>query len=117
MPNRKNAALIALLEHSTVAAAAEASGISQPTMFRYLQDAKFWEKYQEAKKSIVDAALTELQKATSDAVTVLTTIMRDDTVSPASRVNAAKSILSFAVQTTQVEDALRRIEILEERLL
>ncbi len=30
MPNLKNAALIALLEHSTVAAAAKASGISQP---------------------------------------------------------------------------------------
>ena len=80
MPNRKKSALIALLEHTTVAAAAEASGISQPTLFRYLQDPTFRAKYQDAKKSIVDAALTQLQKATGDAVKVLTTLMNDKKV-------------------------------------
>lgn len=116
MPNQKNTALIALLEHSTVAAAAEASGISQPTLFRYLQDAKFREKYQCAKKSIVDAALTQLQKATGDAVTVLTTLMNDTAVPAPSRINAARAILSFAIQSTQVEVLEQRIAALEEGL-
>ena len=117
MPNLKNTALVALLENPTVAAAAEASGISQPTLFRYLQQPDFRKKYQEAKKSIVDSALAQLQRATSDAVTVLTTLMNDTAISPAPRINAAKAILTFSVQTSQIEDLLRRIEALEGELL
>jgi len=83
--------------------------------FRFDQDSKRFHRFKI--ETDVGVVGTLLQKATGDAVTVLTTLMNDTTVPPASRINAARAILSFAVQTTQIEECLRRIEALEEGLL
>jgi len=47
-------------------------------MFRYLQGKVFRAKYQDAKKSLVDAALTRLQQACGNAVEVLVEIMKNE---------------------------------------
>ena len=93
MPDKKNAALVAFLEHPTVAAASEASGIGQATMFRYLQDKVFRVKYQDAKNSLVDAALRRLQQACGNAVEVLVEIMKNKNIALGVHVRAADSKL------------------------
>lgn len=114
--SRQEIALIALLENPTVATAAEASGISRPTIFRYLQDPDFRRSYQAAKKALLDAALGDLQKASSEAVSTLRGVMLAKETSAGVKVSAAKAILAFSIQVGQVEDVLRRLEALEDRL-
>jgi hypothetical protein len=114
--SRQEAALVALISEPTVKAAAEASGISQPTLFRYLQDAKFCEQYRRAKRSLLEAALGDLQKASSEAVSTLRGVMADTSAGASSRVQTARAILSFAIQTGELEDILRRLEAIESRL-
>ena len=114
--SRQEQALIALLEQPTIKEAAEASGISQPTLFRYLQDTEFREEYQKAKRSLLEAALGDLQKASSEAVSTLREVMADAEAGASSRVAAARSILAFAIQTGELEEIMRRLETVEERL-
>ena len=111
--SRKEAALIALLTQPTVKQAAEASGISQPSLFRFLQDKDFRAEYHKAKKALLDAALGDLQKATGRAVAVLSEIMEDTEATPGARVSAAKAVLSFSIQVGQLEDILERLEKVE----
>ena len=114
--SRQEAALLALISEPTVAKAAEASGISQPTLFRYLQDTSFREEYQKAKRSLLEAALGDLQKASSEAVSTLRGVMADTEAGASSRVAASRAILGFAIQTGELEDIMRRLEAVEERL-
>ena len=114
--SRQEQALIALIERPTVKEAAEASGISQPTLFRYLQDKDFREEYHKAKRSLLEAALGDLHKATGRAVAVLCEVMEDREARPGARVGAAKSVLAFAIQTGQQEDLIRRLDAVEESL-
>ena len=114
--SRHEQALLALISEPTIAKASEVSGISQPTFFRYLQDKDFRRQYHEAKKSLLEAALGDLHKATGRAVAVLCEVMENQEATPGARVGAARSILTFAIQTGQLEEILRRLEFVEERL-
>lgn len=114
--SRQEQALIALIQQPTIKEAAEVSGISQPTLFRYLQDAEFRQEYHKAKRSLLEAALGDLQKASSEAVATLREVMADKEAGASSRVQAARAILAFAIQTGELEDILRRLEVVEERL-
>ena len=114
MANRKNSALLSLLENNSVADAAAASGISETTIFRYMRDPAFRAKFQKAKQDIVDSALTKLQRACAGAVDVLVQIMKDKSVPPGVRVRAADCILSRSMDTTKIEALELRISQLEE---
>ena len=85
-------------------------------MFRYLQDKEFRQQYHEAKKARLDAALADLQKASSEAVSTLREVMGDRESGASSRVQAARAVLGFGIQTGQVEDLMSRLEAVEERL-
>ena len=85
-------------------------------MFRYLQDKEFRQQYHEAKKARLDAALADLQKASSEAVNTLREVMADMRAGASSRVQAARAILGFAIQTGELEEIMRRLEAVEERL-
>ena len=114
--SRQEQALIALIQQPTIKEAAEVSGISQPTLFRYLQDTEFREEYHKAKRNLLEAALGDLQKASSEAVSTLREIICDREAGASSRVQAARSILSFAIQAGELDDIVRRLEAVEERL-
>ena len=114
MANRRNGALLSLLENNSVADAAVACGISQTTIFRYLQDPTFRAKFQKANQDMVDIALTKLQRACGNAVDVLVEIMNDKNVPPGVRVRAADCILSRSMDTTKIEALELRISQLEE---
>lgn len=107
--------MLALISEPSIAKAAEVSGISQTSIFRYLQDKAFRQEYQQAKRAMLDGALSDLQRATGRAVATLVEIMESE-ATPGARVAAARSILSFAIQTAQLEDILKRLETIEDRL-
>ncbi len=72
----KEKILSALLSTPSVAAAAAKTGISERTIFRTLEDADFAAEYRNAQTAIVENAVSQLQKATTEAVYTLRKNMR-----------------------------------------
>lgn len=116
MTRKMEAAVAALLTAPTIAIAAQAVGISEQTLWRWLQLPEFQGQYREAKRQAVAQAVARLQQATTKAVDTLEAVM-DDTASPSSaRVTAAKTVLEMAVKAVELEDMAARIEALERSI-
>jgi len=113
LPKKKHEAVVALLEHPTVKEAAQAVGIGEATLFRWLQVPDFQDAYREGKRQIVNHAISRLQQATAEAVETLREVMNDKGKPPSPRVSAAKAILEIAIKAVETEDILSRLEVLE----
>ena len=64
-------ALAALLSEPTIAQAATAAGVSESTLLRWLAEPSFKARYRDARRQVVELAVTGLQQATSEAVATL----------------------------------------------
>jgi DNA-binding MurR/RpiR family transcriptional regulator len=116
-PQKREQAVAALLAHSTIGEAAGAVGVSEVTMWRWLQEEEFQTAYREAKKQIVQQAVTRIQQVTGEAVDTLREIMLDPKKPATSRVTAARTILNMAVKAVELDDLERRIEEIEKEVI
>jgi len=112
---RKEAqAIIALLEHPTIAAAATACGVSERSLWRWLQDADFQKKYREAQRAVVDGAIGELQAATIEAVK---TLRRNLNCGNSFAENsAAQAILTHSFKAIELSELRAEIEEIKRML-
>lgn len=93
MPKQTNKekALNALLNRNSIADAAKECGLSEPTIYRYLADAEFSDEYANARRRIVEASVSALQQATTEAVETLRRNLTCD--NPQAEIRAAQLIL------------------------
>src|SRR5437773_507121 len=87
--NRQEKAIIALLTEPTMKEAAEAAGVSEVTLWRWLQNADFRASYMEARRLAVQRAIARTQAATSEAVSTLREVMSDQSAKGSERIAAA----------------------------
>lgn len=111
---KEDLALAALISEPTLGEAAKKVGISEVTLWRWLQDPEFQDKYRTARRQAVSQSITQLQKISSEAVETLREVMNNKETPPASRVTAAKAVLEMAIKAVEVEDLAVRIEALEK---
>lgn len=111
---KEDAALVALISEPTLREAANKAGISEATLWRWLQDPEFQEKYRTARRQAVSQSITQLQKISSEAVETLREVMNSKETPPASRVTAARAVLEMSIKAVEVEDLAVRIEALEK---
>jgi hypothetical protein len=110
------AAIPALLAQRTIAAAAHQVGVGERTLLRWLQeDSTFQTAYREARRAVVQQAITQVQRATGEAVETLRSVMQDADAPASAKVSAAKVILETAVKGVELEDLTARIAALEAR--
>jgi hypothetical protein len=95
---RQEAALIALLDKGSVAAAAASSGIAESTLWRFLQLPAFQQQYQAARVQLVNVTLARLQSASSAAVDTLSQIASDTAAPVGARISAARAIIAGALR-------------------
>lgn len=113
LSQRKQRALIALLEQPNKAAAASAAGISPRALRTYLSDPDFAAEYQRLQsEQIADAAQRGRQSMTG-AMDALRAIMDDESQNGQTRVQAARSVLEFAMRLDERENVLKRLDALE----
>jgi hypothetical protein len=110
----EDAAISALLACSTIETAAEQASIAPATLRRWLAEDGFQQRYRQAQRQLLEHAVSGLQRAAGQAVTVLVTIAEDQAAPPAARVSAAKTILDQAFKGMEVLDLAERIEQLEQ---
>ncbi len=91
MAKNTEKALVALLNASSVKDAAAASGLSEETLYRYLRNEEFRSEYEDAKRQVVESAISGLQQAATEAVE---TLRRNLTcANPQAEIRAAQLIL------------------------
>ncbi len=114
LPEKQEAALLALLSHKTLKEAALAAGVSMPTLWRYLRDPVFSLRYREARRELVECAMVRLQNDAEHAAKVLRDVA-DDVAAPAgARVTAARTIIELSVKSVELGDLQQRIASLED---
>ncbi len=117
LPRKQAKAITALLNHRTVGEAAEAVGVAQSTLFRYMTDEKFQSYFRDAKRRVVNQAITHIQQISGQAVEALKNIMTDENMPASSRVTAARTVLDISVKAVELENLTSRIEAIESVLM
>ncbi|MFO7687492.1 MAG: hypothetical protein R6V60_15520 [Desulfobacterales bacterium] len=116
--SRKKHLLIAeLLQRPTIREAAEAANLGEATVHRWLRDPAFQRCYKAARQQIVDISISQIQKASSEAVEVLRLVLHDNTAPASSRVSASKIILELSLKGLEVTDILERLGRLERAMM
>jgi hypothetical protein len=116
LPPKAEKVLTALLHHGAVRAAAKEAGVSEATVFRYLQDAEFQRRYRAARASVVDAAIALMQRLCSNAVSTLDTVMHDTEAPASARVSAARTILEQSIGGVELTELRQEIEEIKQML-
>jgi hypothetical protein len=116
LTRNQSKAIAALLVCPTFSDAAQQTGIGETTLWRWMKNESFQMEYREAKRRLVDSAISRLSQAASGAVDTLVEIMRDKGGPASSRVSAAKAVLEAAVKAIELESIEQRLTALEKQL-
>ena len=111
---KQEKALAALLQHGSVRGAAGALGVSEVTVFRYLQGAEFQRQYRAARAQMVETALAMMQRLCEGAVHTLAAVMKDADAPASARVAAARTVLETSMKAVEMEELIERVERLEQ---
>lgn len=116
MPKQSNRekVLNALLNTTSITEAAKACGLSEKTIYRYLEDADFQKEYRRARRSLVETSIGQIQKATAEAVETLKRNLYCE--NSAVEVRCAQIIIETAVKGVELIDVIERLEVLEDAI-
>lgn len=116
LSGRQEMLIAALLSEPTQEAAAVKAEVARSTMYRWLREGSFQERYRAAQKALFVHAMARLQGATGDALDTLREVMSDPANPAAARVTAARTVLDFArqhIETAEIEERLAALESLQ----
>ncbi len=108
---QREQAILALLTHPTIPEAAKACGVGEVTLWRWLQDPAFAERYRAARRQVVEGAIASLQQMATEAATTLKRNLSCGT--PSVEVRAALAILEQAIKGAELLDLAERVAALE----
>jgi hypothetical protein len=114
LTTKQHKAIAALLSEPTIKQAAEAARIGERTLHTWLGEPAFDSAYRKARRAAVAQATAQLQRASAEAVAVLTQIMNNATNKAADRISAASKVLDMAIKAVELDDLDARISALEE---
>ena len=103
-----------MLNGCTVLEAAKQTGASRRTIHRWLNDDEFSNELKKARKDVSESALRKIVSDVSLARKTLVDVMENKKASPASRVQAARTVYEYAHPSIEKADILERIAKLEE---
>lgn len=106
--------LAALLSNSTVRAAAAACDVSETQIYSRLRNKEFREKYDRARRDLLDQSTAYIQGLVSEAIKKMYDVMNDKNAAPQVQLNAAESIIRTCLKLTEQQDILQQIQELQE---
>jgi len=110
---RQERAIAALLNEPTVARAAQAVGIGERTLHRWIEEPRFANAYRRARRRAFGQAVALTQRYAVVAVQSLARIITDQSASHGARVSAASALLRFGREGIELDDLCARVEALE----
>lgn len=88
--------IAALLSSGTIREAAQAAGISERALYERMKGGDFQALYKSAKADTIRAAVVSLNSKLQAAIETVSEIMQDQEANPATRLQAAQTILNNA---------------------
>src|SRR2546430_12729651 len=113
LSRKQELAIAALLTCSAITDAAKQCGIGEVSLHRWLKEPTFQAAYREARREVVQHAIAQIQRASSEAVETLRAVMQDAEAPASSRVAAARTVLDMSLRAVEIEDLQQRVEALE----
>jgi hypothetical protein len=113
LSRKQDQVITALVTCASIPEAAAQCGLADVTLRRWLKQEPFQAAYREARRAVVQHAITQVQRATGEAVETLRSVMQDAEAPASAKVSAAKTILETAVKAVELEDLEARIVALE----
>lgn len=92
--------IAALLTHATVKEAAAAAGTTPRSIYSRMKEADFVAQYREARAELLREATFTINSYLTAAIQTIAQIMQDEETTPATRLQAAQSILQHAEKFT-----------------
>ena len=112
---RKDELIIAaLISNPTVAAAATACGVSKTQIHARLRNAAFKEKYDAARREVLEHSAAYIQGMVSEAIQKMRDIMNDPDASQQVQLNAAEAITRNSLKLTEQADILAQLAELKK---
>jgi hypothetical protein len=112
---KREQAIAALLSHGTIEAAADAVGIAEVTLRRWMKDSGFRAEYLEARRLAMAQATSQLQQLSSAAANALKAVIEDTAAPHSARVAAARTVFDLGYRGVEIEDLAERIAALEQK--
>ncbi len=109
--HKQEQAIIALLQYVTVPEAAEAVGIGESTLYRWLSQPLFRSEYRKQRRMMYERAVGLAQRSSVGAISAAVNIVNKSN-NDVARISAIRIILDFARET----DVEQRLLALEEQL-
>lgn len=116
LSGKQERAIVALLNEPSVSRAAQACGINQKTIHRWLDEPVFSRAYRKARREAFAQAIAATQRYAPLAVQTLAKIMADGTLSVSARVSAATALLKFSRDSIELDDLAQRLDDLERSI-
>lgn len=108
--------VVALLKHGSRKQAAADLGISETTLWRWVQQPKFQELYHQARREAFSSAVAHLQQAANTAVTTVISIMAGKNTRAGMRVRVARWVLKCQLNACVRADLQAQIDRLRNGL-
>ena len=108
---QREEAILALLIEPTIEAAAKRAGVSDVTLWRWMQEPDFRDRYRQARRQVLEGAIASLQQSAGEAATTLRALLKAESESV--RLGAARAILDQATKGADLLDLEARIAALE----
>lgn len=106
MNGKKLKFLQAMLEESTITAAAKKAGIARDTAYKYLKDPDFQIELSERKAETIDATIRFLQSKLNLCNETLISIIEDAAVAPQIKINAINTVYATCKSMTETAELL-----------
>ena len=103
-----------MLNEQTIGRAADAAGVSQRTLYRWLDKPAFSRAYHRARREAFGQAIALTQRYAPLAVNTLAQVMMDASAPASSKVAAAVGLLRFGREGIELDDLAARVEALEK---
>jgi len=113
LTHKQEKAIMLLLQNKKIEEVAQELKISQVTLYRWLKQDAFKERFQEVRQELFNEALESLKTLTKQAIDTLDDILKNGT-KETSRVTASKTVLELALRLKEVEELEKRVEELEK---
>lgn len=111
---KQERAVVELMRQPAIRDAAAAVGVAESTIYRWLKEPAFADRYRAARRDALEHATAQLHKAASEAVTTLIRIAGDTSAPASSQVAAANHILNWAYKAEHHEELESLLDELKE---
>lgn len=102
-----------LLTKHSISEAAKDAGVTDRTVYRWLEEPEFKKALTQAEDLAIDAAARGLVGMTEKALTTITEVLDSATVHPATRLRAAECVLANVLKLYELRNLAARVAALE----